>query len=131
MGTTGRSTVEILYQLGPPFCWDSIEVGNWGTYRTLVQQVVAVIGIKLFQFCLSDEKIAIIGMFSAVGYFIMEGFSKTTFHLYLVPVVGCFQIAAIAMFRSIMSKMTPAHFQGKQVFRDLSEMLNCHITLFD
>ena len=40
MGTLSRTNIELLYQLGSPFCWTSVQISVWGTYRTALQQVI-------------------------------------------------------------------------------------------
>ena len=82
-GTLGKTNVEIFYQLGSPFCWDSVDISNFGTVRSVVQEVFGLIMIKIFQCCISDEFIAVIGTLSAGAYFVMEGFATNGFQLYM------------------------------------------------
>ncbi|KAK3093015.1 hypothetical protein FSP39_010055 [Pinctada imbricata] len=111
-GTLGKTNVEIFYQLGLPFCWDSVDISNFGTVRSVVQEVFGLIMIKVFQCCMSDELIAVLGTVSAGAYFVMEGFATNTFQLYMVPVVGSLGIIEVSMIRSLISKMAPADKQG-------------------
>ena len=83
LGTLGRGSAEILYQLGPPFCWDSVQISTWTTVRTLVQEFVGIGSIKLMQCCLDDAPIAVIGGLSGVAYFLMEGLARNTDEMYI------------------------------------------------
>ncbi|XP_022329604.2 lysosomal proton-coupled steroid conjugate and bile acid symporter SLC46A3-like [Crassostrea virginica] len=112
MAALGKTNVEILYQIGSPFCWNPIKISNFGTIRSVIQEFVGVVSIRLMQCFMSDDFIAVIGTLSAIGYFVMEALSKTSFDLYMVPVVGCLGIIEITMIRSIMSRLTPPDKQG-------------------
>ena len=83
LGIFGRKNIEIFYLIGLPFCWNSVQISNFGTVRTIVQDVFGLIMIRVFQCCISDFWIAIIGTISAVGYFIIVGLSNNSLHLYM------------------------------------------------
>ncbi|XP_069118622.1 lysosomal proton-coupled steroid conjugate and bile acid symporter SLC46A3-like [Argopecten irradians] len=108
----GRPSVETLLQLGSPFCWDPLDIGYYGTIRSGVQQVICLLVIKLLQYCMRDEAIAILGSLSATASLVMEGFITTDASFYIVPVVGAGGVLTMPMVRAIMSKMTPADQQG-------------------
>ncbi|OWF47005.1 solute carrier family 46 member 3-like [Mizuhopecten yessoensis] len=108
----GRPSVETLLQLGSPFCWDPVEIGYYGTVRSGVQQVICLLLVKLLQYCMRDEAIAIVGALSSTASLVMEGFVTTETSFYIVPVVGAGGVLTMPMVRAIMSKMTPADKQG-------------------
>ena len=83
LGSLGRVSAEILYQLGPPFCWNSVEISTWSTKRTLVQELVGVFAIKVLQCFLDDAPIAVIGGLSGAAYFLMEGLARNTAEMYI------------------------------------------------
>ena len=83
LGTIGKSNIEIFYQIGQPFCLDSVQISNFGTVRSIALEFVGLIMIRVFQCCISDILIAIIGTISAAGYFVMEGLATDTFQLYM------------------------------------------------
>ena len=83
LGIFGRKNIEIFYLIGLPFCWNSVQISNFGTVRTIVQDVFGLIMIRVFQCCISDFWIAIIGTISAVGYFIIVGLATNSLHLYM------------------------------------------------
>ena len=83
LGTIGKANIEIFYLIGLPFCLNSVQISYFGTVRTVVQQCVGLIMIRVFQCCISDISIAIIGTISAAGYFAMEGLATNTFQLYM------------------------------------------------
>jgi MFS family permease len=83
MAALGKTNVEILYQIGAPFCWNPIKISNFGTIRSVIQEFVGVVSIRLMQCFMSDDFIAVIGTISAIGYFVMEALSTTSFELYM------------------------------------------------
>ncbi|XP_060079591.1 lysosomal proton-coupled steroid conjugate and bile acid symporter SLC46A3-like [Ylistrum balloti] len=108
----GRPSVETLVQLGSPFCWDPVDVGYYRTIRSGIQQVGCLLLIRLLQFCMTDETIAMVGTLSSTTSLVMEGFVTTQTSFYIVPVVGAGGILTMPMIRAIMSKMTPDDKQG-------------------
>lgn len=83
MAALGKTNVEILYQIGSPFCWSPIKISNFGTIRSVIQEFVGVVSIRIMQCFMSDDFISVIGTLSAIGYFVMEALSKTSFELYM------------------------------------------------
>ena len=83
LGNFGKINIEIFYQLGQPFCWNSVEIGIFGTVRSAMQGIVSVPLIRLLQCCIPDEVIAILGSMSACAYFAMEGLAANSFQLYI------------------------------------------------
>ncbi|CAG2184372.1 unnamed protein product [Mytilus edulis] len=85
----GSVNVSMLYELGSPFCWSNVKVGNFGTIETLVGCVACILMIKLFHYCTTDQVIALV-----------------------VPVIGVGSTLAMPMMRGTMSKLTPPDLQG-------------------
>ncbi|XP_060575998.1 lysosomal proton-coupled steroid conjugate and bile acid symporter SLC46A3-like [Ruditapes philippinarum] len=108
----GRSSVEPLYQLGTPFCWSPEKLGYYGGLKSLLQQMIGMGMVKLMQWIMSDEAIAMFGCLSFSAAYVMEGFARTDIIMYLVPVVGAWGLLTIPMCRSIMSGLTRSDQQG-------------------
>ncbi|VDH99950.1 MFS transporter, PCFT/HCP family, solute carrier family 46 (folate transporter), member 1/3 [Mytilus galloprovincialis] len=108
----GSVNVSMLYELGSPFCWSNVKVGNFGTIETLVGCVACILMIKLFHHCTTDQVIALVGSITSALSLIWQGFANTSFMLYLVPVIGLGRTLAMPMMRGTMSKLTPPDLQG-------------------
>ncbi|KAL4216815.1 hypothetical protein ACF0H5_024536 [Mactra antiquata] len=108
----GRHTMEMLYQLGEPFCWQSKKIGYFGSIKSVIATVVSMGGAYVFRRCLLDDTIAIIGILMNVGSYIVEGLAKTDLLLYIVPVFAALSNLPLPMIRSIFSSLTPQDKQG-------------------
>ena len=78
----GRSTVETLYQLNNPFCWDPKRLGWFMAIRSGCQQVLGMALVKPLQYIVSDETIGILGSLSLIAGFTFEGLANTDALLY-------------------------------------------------
>ncbi|XP_052770046.1 solute carrier family 46 member 3-like [Mya arenaria] len=108
----GRVTVEGLYLLNYPFCWDPSELGAFTALRSGCQQIIGMAMIKVLHLCLNDELIAVVGCLSYGASFVLEGFATNDLMMYLVAVIGVWGLLTAPMIRSIMSQMTSPHKQG-------------------
>ncbi|XP_050406689.1 solute carrier family 46 member 3 isoform X1 [Patella vulgata] len=108
----GRSTLETIYQLGEPFCWDSIKIGYYGSIRLTAAFIFSIIALKILQYFVREEVIGIISCLASVSGFLLEGFADTSLMMYLVPVASLFATAVIPITRATMSKMTLPSQQG-------------------
>lgn len=111
-GVLGRVSVETLYQLNKPFCWDSVLLGWFTGVRIISSYVIGLVLIRVLQCCVSVEFIALIGASSHFGAFILEAFAEESFELFLVPVVSFGSAMVAPIMRGIMSRMTPPDKQG-------------------
>ena len=110
--TVNRASIETLYFLGKPFCWNSNDIGIFTMVRSALTGIGGLGSLKLFQKCLSDPSIAIISILSnTISYFI-EAFAQSTATIYLVAVSGMFSFVVAPIIASLMSSMTPADKQG-------------------
>ncbi|KAK6181344.1 hypothetical protein SNE40_009217 [Patella caerulea] len=110
--TLGRTTLETIYQLGEPFCWNSVQIGYYGAFRLTALVLFSTAAVKILQPYFQDETIAIISTISAIAGLIFEGVINTSWLMYLVPVLGVLGGAAIPISRAIMSEMTLPSRQG-------------------
>ncbi|XP_050406687.1 solute carrier family 46 member 3 [Patella vulgata] len=110
--TLGRTSLETIYQLGVPFCWDSIKIGYYGAARLTISFICGVLALKILQKFLREEIISIISCLSAIAGFLLEGMADTSLLMYLVPLVSLIGAASIPIARSILSKMALPSQQG-------------------
>ena len=83
MTVTHRKSMETLYQLGLPFCWNPVKIGLFATAVCLGQNVLGFGFLKLVQQWLSDVSISLLGALTNAGSFIIEGLASTSLVLYL------------------------------------------------
>lgn len=112
VGNLGRSSIETLYQLNAPFCWDSVQIGWYGAMRVAMISAGGLAMIKIFHCFTTDEYIALAGNVTSAASLIVFGFATTDLMLYIAVVVSAGSGITMAMVRSIMSRISPAHKQG-------------------
>ncbi|XP_053387496.1 solute carrier family 46 member 3-like isoform X2 [Mercenaria mercenaria] len=106
-----RMSLEVLYQLGRPFCWTSTKIGWFGAVKMAVSSLFGIGGVYLFKRCFADDTIAFYSLiFGAVAY-VVEGLAKTDIVLYSVTVIAAPTGLSFPMIRSLMSCLTPADKQ--------------------
>ncbi|XP_067682554.1 lysosomal proton-coupled steroid conjugate and bile acid symporter SLC46A3-like [Haliotis asinina] len=108
----GLTSIETLYQLGRPFCWDPEEIGYYGAYSTVFMAISGLIAIKLGSKCMRVEILAVTGMFLQMGSLILEGLASTDTMLYSVPFVSSISGVSVPVIRSVMSHMVDSQEQG-------------------
>ncbi|XP_052766914.1 solute carrier family 46 member 3-like [Mya arenaria] len=109
---THRTSIEILYQLGQPFCWGADKIGVFSAARHATQGLAGIVFIVPLKRCMSESYIAAFSAFFNTGSFILEALAKSDIILFLVPVLATFGFLAVPMFKSLLSRMTPADKQG-------------------
>ncbi|XP_052787370.1 solute carrier family 46 member 3-like [Mya arenaria] len=106
-----RGSMEILYQLGKPFCWSSRKIGWFASLKISIASVFGVAGTYLLQRCMKDDIIAMLGTAIGIASYVVEGFAHGSI-IWLVPVLSAPTGLPIPMIRSLMSALTPADKQG-------------------
>ncbi|XP_062567328.1 proton-coupled folate transporter-like [Saccostrea cucullata] len=112
LGTQGKSSVETLYQLNAPFCWNSVLLGWFLAIRIAFAYIIGLVLLRLLQRCISNEFCGLIGAVSHASSFLLEAFAEESFEMFLVPVVGFGSAMIGPIMKGLMSKMTPADKQG-------------------
>ncbi|XP_067681706.1 lysosomal proton-coupled steroid conjugate and bile acid symporter SLC46A3-like [Haliotis asinina] len=112
IGLSGKTTIEILYQLGRPFCWNPVKIGYYGAYSTVFMTICGLLAIKLGSKCVRVEILAVAGMLLQMGSLILEGLARTDAMLYSVPLVASISSVAVPVTRSVFSRMAESHEQG-------------------
>ena len=80
---TSRSSLEILFVLGSPFCWTAVHVGFFKCIKDIALFVFGVFFVKALQTCVRDEIIVILGTLSCTAYNAMFFFSVSDTWIYL------------------------------------------------
>ncbi|XP_061182246.1 proton-coupled folate transporter-like [Saccostrea echinata] len=112
LGLQGKASVETLYQLNAPFCWDSVLIGWFIAIRITFAYIVGLVLLRLLQRCISIEFCGVIGAASHASSFFLEAFAEKSFEMFFVPVVGFGSAMIGPIMKGFMSKMTPADKQG-------------------
>lgn len=107
-----RSTMEIIYLLGAPFCWGAKKIGYFMLIRQIGQAVVGFGSVPLLQKCMTGAAISVLSMTSTVISLFLEAFARSEAVIYLVPVAGVFNFLSVPMIRTMMSAMTSKERQG-------------------
>ncbi|XP_033735442.1 solute carrier family 46 member 3-like [Pecten maximus] len=107
-----RQTIDQLYQLNVPFCWDSIKIGWYSSLSDVSRNVIGLAVIRGLQNYISDELMVVVSAVSGCGAYLLEAFAVNDAMMFFVPVVGIFSMVTGPILRSIMSLMTPPDRQG-------------------
>jgi PCFT/HCP family folate transporter-like MFS transporter 1/3 len=108
----GMAEVLTFYFLNPPFCWSSEKIGIYSGYDFVVKGVCGILFIKLFQGCLPYPAIALLGLLSFMGSYLIMANSTTILGVYIAPVVGLLSQTATPIIRTIASRMVELSEQG-------------------
>nr|KAG5712290.1 hypothetical protein BaRGS_023869 [Batillaria attramentaria] len=123
----GKLSVETLYELNTPFCWDSVQIGLFGGLKMLVQVTGSVAAVKVLQACMRIEFIGLLGLVSGMASFMVEAFAFSDWMMYLVPVTGIISMLVGPITRTLMSRMAPSNSQGA-LFASMSAIETvCHL----
>jgi MFS family permease len=108
----GRATVETMFMLNWPICWNSVDIGIFGAVRTVV---MALAGIALLKVCKGRLSLEVTGMIcgvSSAAGFIMEALADSTLMMYLSAIAGILFTASLPLPRAIMSQLASPSEQG-------------------
>jgi len=79
----GRISVENLYLLNYPFCWDPTKLGIFAALRSGFQQIIGMAMVKVLHFCMNDEWISVFGCVSYGSAFVLEAFATNEMMMYI------------------------------------------------
>ena len=125
----GRVNVETLYQLNNPFCWDPERLGWFFALRSGSQQVLGMALVKPLQHVFSDETIAIIGGFSLIAGFTLEGLAKTDVLLYIGKILCCNHFSSTDQTKGFAKRVDPDKTARIWIYIDCL-FLFCHSSVW-
>lgn len=105
-------SMDTLYQLHRPFCWNSKEIGNYNAIRTAGTSFFGVLLLKFLQCCMSDEKIGMMGILSQGVGLTFEAYIQVSWHFYFVPILLTPTSPFSAIVRTMMSMLAGPDQQG-------------------
>jgi len=79
----GRISVEGLYLLNYPFCWDPTKLGTFAALRSGFQQIIGMAMVKVLHFCMNDEWISVLGCASYGAAFVLQAFATDELMMYI------------------------------------------------
>ena len=83
MTVTHRKSMESLYQLGMPFCWNSSQIAIFATARSLGENIIGLGSMKLLQKCVTDVSISLLGAVTEAASLVIEGLATNSTAMYL------------------------------------------------
>ncbi|XP_033744448.1 proton-coupled folate transporter-like [Pecten maximus] len=107
-----REDIEILLQLRTPFCWDSQYIGWFQSAESAVHMLAGPSLMMILQKCFSDETIAVLGLLSGMGFYLMFAFAVTDWMIYAGAGIGILLMAFPPCLKVSLSKMVPPEYQG-------------------
>lgn len=122
-----RSSLEMLYQLGKPFCWPSSKIGLFTAARHATEGFAGLVLIAPLKTCFSEITIATFSALFNAGSYVLEAFANTDLMLYLVPIPATLAFLMIPMLKSVMSSMTSADKQGSLFSSIVTVQVVCSI----
>ena len=78
-----RASLEMLYQLGKPFCWPSQKIGLFSAARHATQGFAGLVLIAPLKSCFSEISIAILSALFNAGSYVLEALADSDLLLYL------------------------------------------------
>ncbi|BFZ07209.1 hypothetical protein BsWGS_10248 [Bradybaena similaris] len=105
-------SIDTMYQMHAPFCWDSVQIGDYSAIRTAGGHFLALILYKLLQMCMAIEHIGMLGVLFQAAAFILEAFITLSWMFYLVPVLLIPQCLTTSVIRTIFSILAGPDHQG-------------------
>ncbi|KAK7104341.1 proton-coupled folate transporter-like [Littorina saxatilis] len=124
----GKFSVETLYEINTPFCWDSVRIGLFSGLRMFVQNLVGVFTLKTLSKVVRLEVIGMLGLLSGAAGFAVEAFADSDLMMYLSAVVGILVTVVSPIVRTLLSKMAPAKSQGALFASVAAVETVCHLT---
>ncbi|GFO11135.1 proton-coupled folate transporter-like [Plakobranchus ocellatus] len=107
-----RETIDSLYQLHEPFCWDARRIGLYNSIRTGGGNLLGALWLTLLKNCLPSEVVGMIGVLFQVAAYTFEGLLNKSWQFYIVPVLLVPSISTIPIVRATMSLLVGVDQQG-------------------
>nr|XP_018671691.1 proton-coupled folate transporter-like [Ciona intestinalis] len=107
----GYSDVIVVYELSPPFCWTSDQIG-YGSMITAGSFIVALVAFKLLNNRCSDWWFVFIGVVSMTTSFLILAFAKQSWNIYLACSIGILCTMPVTAIRSMLSRLVNPEEQG-------------------
>ena len=76
-------TINMLYVMNEPFCWDSEKIGIYTATRGIIQRLVSLTVLKTTVQCIREEGIGVLSMLSMAGGFLVMALASHDWMLYL------------------------------------------------
>ncbi|XP_070173154.1 proton-coupled folate transporter-like [Littorina saxatilis] len=115
----GLGTIDMLYVMNAPFCWEAKKIGTYNTVRGLLQKFVSLAALRGLSAVVREEWVGVLGFLSMACGFVIMGLADRDWMMYLTPAVGLLASLASIVVKSIMSQRAPPGKQGS-LFAGLS-----------
>lgn len=111
-GIIGKWDVSPLYAMNSPFCWTSVELGQFTGVVLLIQPAVTIVALYFLQRIFTHEVIAVLGFLSLITENLVFAFSSKSWMLYISAILGAPGPLTFSMIRTIVSHLTAPKEQG-------------------
>ncbi|XP_066926446.1 proton-coupled folate transporter-like isoform X2 [Clytia hemisphaerica] len=112
LASIGFGSVIVLYSLDAPFCLSPILIGYFLADCMFMQALGAIFALTCLQKVLSEIWLTQMGIASIISSLITIAFITKKWHMFIVPIVGCFGGVCMPVIRARMSKLVSADHQG-------------------
>ncbi|CAH1799715.1 unnamed protein product [Owenia fusiformis] len=108
----GSADVLALFMLNRPLCWTSVLIGIFTAMSIIMWNIGGMVGVKLFERWLTDEGMILLAALFFIAMQAFQAFVKSTFMMFIGPVIGMFGSMFLPLISSIMSKTVRDDEQG-------------------
>ncbi|GFO11136.1 proton-coupled folate transporter-like [Plakobranchus ocellatus] len=107
-----RETIDSLYQLHEPFCWDARRIGLYNSVRAGGGNLLGALWLTLVKICLTPETVGMIGVLFQTFAYVFEGLISKSWQFYIVPVLLAPATVTVPIVRATMSLLVSGDRQG-------------------
>ena len=107
-----RTTMETLYFLNQPFCWNPINFGYFTLVKQISKAIFGTLTLRPLQKCIPNEVILVLTATSTLASYIIEALARTVLIVYASAVIGSLTFLNTPLIKGLMSAMTSTDKQG-------------------
>lgn len=112
LSVIGEFSIETLFVLNSPFCWDSVKIGNFSAVMSFLSPIFTLTIFKLMQRCMTPELIGSTTFLFFIARCFIKAFAVNDFMIYVSGIIGSPGLLSFAMIRTIVSHLTDPSEQG-------------------
>lgn len=112
LSVIGEFSLETLFVLNSPFCWDSVKIANFTATMSFLSPIFTLLVFKLMQRCMTEELIGSTTFLFFITRCFMKAFATNDAMIYISGLIGSPGLLSFAMIRTIVSHLTDPSEQG-------------------
>ncbi|GFS00029.1 proton-coupled folate transporter-like [Elysia marginata] len=114
-------TLDALYQLHEPFCWNALSIGEYTSIRYGVSNIGGALWLTVLRRFLPVEVLAMVGVAFQTSAFAFEAFVTKSWQFYIVPGLLVPNSCVVPVARAMLSLLVTSDQQGA-VFSSIGVM---------